>query len=178
MQIFLTIISGVSVFVIGQIILKVCIDPIQEQRRVIGRIINATLFYSHDPDDILKAHEEVSKITSDLLAASALIPFYSFFEGLNQVFRRDIVLPRDTANRVIFEMRGWSGMTDAEGSKESIRRIKALLKLTFGLPKDQTAVEKMEAENERIYEQWQKGSSVKVRDVSDGVTSFWGQETG
>ena len=38
--VFLTILSGVSVYVIGQIVLKFVVDPLHAQRETIGRVID------------------------------------------------------------------------------------------------------------------------------------------
>jgi hypothetical protein len=46
MQIFLTIFSGVLVFVIGQIFLKLVIDPVHQFKRIISDISLALIQYA------------------------------------------------------------------------------------------------------------------------------------
>lgn len=84
MSIFLTIFSGVFVFVLGQIILKLLIDPVQGYKTTVGDIsialINHANVYSNP--GVLKqqrmdgASEELRLLASKLSAYVVLIPFY------------------------------------------------------------------------------------------------------
>lgn len=47
LKIVLTAVSGVVIFVIGQIIQKWFIEPIQEQRKIVGEIVYALAFYAN-----------------------------------------------------------------------------------------------------------------------------------
>lgn len=40
-ELFYTVVAAVTILVIGQIIIKFIIDPIQEQKKVVGEIIDA-----------------------------------------------------------------------------------------------------------------------------------------
>ena len=69
-SIFWTVLSGVLVFVLGQILLKVVIEPIQELRKLKGEIVSIISYYSNmhgpilvydewkniDPEDLKKHH--------------------------------------------------------------------------------------------------------------------------
>lgn len=84
MEFSLTIISAVMIFVLGQISLKLIIEPIQELKKEISEILNAMVFYADrisNPNDVI---DEVSKIlrkhASNLEAKSSIIPFYRIFE--------------------------------------------------------------------------------------------------
>ena len=84
MEFSLTIISAVMIFVLGQISLKLIIEPIQELKKEISEILNAMVFYADrisNPNDFI---DEVSKIlrkhASNLEAKSSIIPFYRIFE--------------------------------------------------------------------------------------------------
>ena len=46
-QVFWTVLSGVSVFVIGQLIVKLAIEPIHEYRKLCGEIADALIFYAN-----------------------------------------------------------------------------------------------------------------------------------
>lgn len=90
-----TIISAVLIFVLGQIILKLIIEPIQELKKEISEVLNAMVFYadkiSNPNSNNQEIVDEVGKIlrkhASNLEAKSSIIPFYGIFE----IFR---VLPK------------------------------------------------------------------------------------
>lgn len=88
MEFFTTIISAVMIFVLGQIGLKLIIEPIQELKKEISEILNAMVFYadrvSNPNSNSQEVIDEVSKIlrkhASNLEAKSSIIPFYRIFE--------------------------------------------------------------------------------------------------
>lgn len=82
--VFTTVLSGVSVFVLGQIVLKWMIDPIQELRTVISDV---RFFMMHDHTIIHTSHvfdksevrvvdQNLTRLGAGLLAKQQLIPFY------------------------------------------------------------------------------------------------------
>lgn len=88
MEFSLTIISSVMIFVLGQIGLKLIIEPIQKLKKEISEVLNATVFYadriSNPNSNSQDVVDEVSKIlrkhASNLEAKSSIIPFYRIFE--------------------------------------------------------------------------------------------------
>jgi hypothetical protein len=66
-----TTLGGTVVFVIGQIIQRLFIEPIQEQRKLIGEIIHALTFHANLTDyhvhfrDTLKIYDEAIKKTDE-----------------------------------------------------------------------------------------------------------------
>ncbi|NGZ19171.1 hypothetical protein G6Z94_17910 [Vibrio aestuarianus] len=87
-QVFVTVLSGVSVFVIGQIVLKLFIEPIISLKSTFGEI--SGLFLREQPDIIgaranEEIREEIFRFSSLLLAKKSAVPFYPvvrFFFGL------------------------------------------------------------------------------------------------
>jgi hypothetical protein len=87
MQVFLTVFSGVLVFVIGQIFIKLVIDPVHQFKRIISDISLALIQYAnvwHSPDlpyeedkELLEATGEFRKLASLLNASRYLIPIYN-----------------------------------------------------------------------------------------------------
>lgn len=81
---FLTIISGVIIFILGQLALKLLIEPIQEFRKTVADIAHALIEYANiyaNPGVVgneleNKASEELRKLSSRLNAQMYLIPFY------------------------------------------------------------------------------------------------------
>lgn len=82
-----TIIAGVFVFVFSQYFLKLILEPKIELRKIIMKISHTLLFYRAyvligDTND-KQLHEEISKLSANLLSAVHLIPFYPFFKFLS-----------------------------------------------------------------------------------------------
>lgn len=86
MEIYKTIIVGVSIFVIGQIVVKLFIDPVQEFRRSIAKVRLEIVRTSHilhntdihDRDKIDKVFNDYRSLSGELLAGLEVIPAYSF----------------------------------------------------------------------------------------------------
>jgi hypothetical protein len=58
----LTVFAGFVVFVLGQIVQRFVLEPIQEQRRVIGEIAHALLFYANvHYEDSVEEYEKMSE---------------------------------------------------------------------------------------------------------------------
>lgn len=81
----LTVVVGVTVFVVTQGLAKLAIEPSLELRRVVGRIAHALVFYANvhanvgalpdgSADSVQKVYRELA---SDLKAAAASIPHWA-----------------------------------------------------------------------------------------------------
>lgn len=96
--VFYIILAGVIIYVAGQIIVKIVIDPVQELKRVIADIAFKLIYYSHvyriapsadqdasgeeqkrsvDPEKLEQAADEYRKLGSMLNAGYRLVPFYA-----------------------------------------------------------------------------------------------------
>ena len=96
--VFYIIIAGVIIYVAGEIIVKIVIDPVQEFKRVIADIAFKLFHYSHvyriapsrdvdasgaeaqksiDPEKLEQAADEYRKLASMLNAGYRLVPFYA-----------------------------------------------------------------------------------------------------
>jgi hypothetical protein len=96
--VFYIIIAGVIIYVAGEIIVKIVIDPVQELKRVISDIAFKLIHYSHvykiapsgeegafgagekrsvDPEKLEQAADEYRKLASMLNAGYRLVPFYA-----------------------------------------------------------------------------------------------------
>ena len=95
--VFYIILAGVIIYVAGQIIVKIVIDPVQELKRVIAEIAFKLIYYSHvyrvtssedeeaseekaqksvDSEKLEQAADEYRKLASMLNAGYRLVPFY------------------------------------------------------------------------------------------------------
>ena len=84
MDVFVTVISGVLIFVSSQILLKMIIDPVHMLKKHIGKIAHnmdhLAPYYSNPgtlEDDVLKeVKEKIRMLASDLSEAFYLVPYY------------------------------------------------------------------------------------------------------
>jgi hypothetical protein len=81
----LTTLLGLLVFVAGQIALKLVIEPIQEQRRVIGRTAHALNYYyfnhsagTHPQKTLEEGSDRLRDLASELMVSVSAIPLYEF----------------------------------------------------------------------------------------------------
>ena len=96
----LTVLTGTTLFVIGQIVSKFLIEPILEQRRVIGEIAYSLIFYARDytspglgkRDRMDEASEVLRQHASQLRARTHAIPWYGFWALLRRVRKYEDVL--------------------------------------------------------------------------------------
>ena len=118
--VFYIILAGVIIYVLGEIIVKIVIDPVQELKRVIAEIAFKLIHYSHvfrlasseepsgeaagqtiDQEKLEQAADEYRKLASMLNAGYRLVPFYSISKLL-------FFLPKETdiidARNALLEM--------------------------------------------------------------------------
>ncbi len=99
-DVFGVVITGVSVFVFGQIIVKFLVEPVLRQRRVIGRIAFSLVYYACDFGNpgigtrkrLDEASVELRRLASDLRAETQGIPFYGFWSQMRLVRGESAVL--------------------------------------------------------------------------------------
>jgi hypothetical protein len=92
MTVFLTVLSGVLVFVLGQLLLKLVIEPVNEMRKTIGAISHALIEHAgfiHNPGvmdevEIDKAATELRRLSSQLQSHMYLVPY---FDRTVRIFR-------------------------------------------------------------------------------------------
>jgi hypothetical protein len=94
-EVTVTVLSGVLVLVLGQVLQKFFLEPILEQKRLIGEIAFALTYYanispSREQEEIIKAHTELRTLASKLRSTMWTIPLYvplSFFRILHRKWR-------------------------------------------------------------------------------------------
>lgn len=136
MTMFLTIITGVFVFILGQIVLKLFVEPWQKQRECIANISNHILMYSpmysspgiSDKELISEVSLKTRQLASELLASCSRMPFYK------KLTKTKLVLDLETVSKVQKDLIGLSNSMheDKFGSNNKrIIEIKQLLKIDF-----------------------------------------------
>ena len=91
MQVFWTIFAGVCVYVLGQIVVKFVIDPIQDFYKLAGEIGHSLILYANvysntrlcDDATLREAHDTFRKQSCELFAKMHMIPLYSLWSRLN-----------------------------------------------------------------------------------------------
>lgn len=107
MTVFLTIFSGVVTFVLGQLILKLLIYPVQEFKKTIADIALALIEYANiytnpgvaNVEVAKRASDELRKLSSRLNAQMYLIPSYNSAAKLFRLPSREKVV--DSAKNLI-----------------------------------------------------------------------------
>lgn len=98
LKIALTALAGVIVFVLGQVVQKWFIEPIQEQRKTIGEIANALIFYANVDEQITSREKideaiiNIRKLSSSLHQSLVLIPCYRLLASLRLVPSEERIL--------------------------------------------------------------------------------------
>lgn len=91
----LTIIGGVVVYTLSQIMSKFLIDPIHEQKRVIGEIADALIYYANiyaNPgigprEELDKASDKLRQLSTLLQSKTHMITWYRLFQKIKVVHK-------------------------------------------------------------------------------------------
>ena len=155
MQIFLTILAGVGTFVLGQIVMKLFIDPVQSFKSTIAEISNALILYANvyanprpaSDESQSKMSQEMRMLSSKLQANMYLIPSYKYTSILFRLPSIDKVV--SASGNLIFLHNGHSeGPLHAQGTLNCYAAQRAKLALGIFIPEDQLL--KPEREKELI----------------------------
>lgn len=131
LKITLTAVVGIAVFVVGQIIQKWFIEPIQEQRKTFGEIVHALVFYANVDIDLTpkeridEAQKQFRSLSSSLRKSLALIPCYRLLAFLRIVPSQVNILSASS------ELIGISNRIRKDGTHEAGNDIIRLLGLKY-----------------------------------------------
>jgi hypothetical protein len=121
----LTAVFGVAVFVAGQTVQRFVLEPVQEQRKILGEIAHAVLMYGNvdhvadirarnlpvswsvEPEQVVR---DVRGLAARLQATLYLIPAYQFLAFLH------IVPPKRQILEAIKGLTGWSNSIYSGGA--------------------------------------------------------------
>jgi hypothetical protein len=93
-----TIVPATLIFVIGQILTRFVLEPIQDQARTVGRIAFSLLAYAdlspetHKTDRLEEASRALRELAAQLRASRRVIPGYNFFAFARCVISRSVLL--------------------------------------------------------------------------------------
>jgi hypothetical protein len=83
--VFLTVLSGFITYVLGQLAVKLLIEPVQEMKKTIGQVAHALIEHANvfsNPgegamEDMRQTSQQIRKLSSQLQAQLYLVPSYS-----------------------------------------------------------------------------------------------------
>lgn len=112
--ILVTALLAVLVFVVGQAVLRFVLEPVQEQRRLIGEVAHALLFYGNrgpygfTPEELDETRDHLRGLAGRLRASLFNIPSYDALARLGWVPKRADVIEAST------QLVGWSNSLKRE----------------------------------------------------------------
>ena len=98
-----TILPATLVFVLGQIVMRFVLEPIQEQARTVGRIAFCLLAYAdlspdkHKIDRLDEASRALRELAAQLRASRRVVPLYPLFDFLRCVISKPVLLESSAA---------------------------------------------------------------------------------
>lgn len=139
-QVFWTVLSGVTVYVAGQIFVKFVIEPIQEFRKLTGEIGHSLIYYANvysntrfcDDAKLHEAHNLFRRLSCELFAKTHVIPLYGVWVTLRLLpSRADII---KAGSNLIGLANGVFDKTDTacERNEERRKALEHQLKLQTG----------------------------------------------
>jgi hypothetical protein len=122
-----TAVVAVLVFVAGQVLQRFVLEPIQEQRRLIGEVAHALLFYAnrgpmgvklgtYTVEDLHEASRHLRDLAGRLRSSLFFVPYYDTMARLGWVPARGNVLEAAAA------LTGWSNGVLSESSDNRTRQ--------------------------------------------------------
>jgi len=138
--VFATAISAVLVFVAGQIVQRFVIEPVQEQKRLIGEIAHVLLFYANrgpegvemgtfTAEHIHEASHHLRNLAGRLRSSLFYVPFYDALALLGRVPKKYDVL--EAAKLLV----GWSNGILNKGSGPDNIRQRRIIAEKLGITK-------------------------------------------
>ncbi|MBA3490807.1 MAG: hypothetical protein H0T55_01850 [Rubrobacteraceae bacterium] len=136
----ITALLAVLAFVVGQALLRFVVEPIQEQRRLIGEVSNALLFYANvyhlelfkQPDErqreqLDEARTTLRGLAGRLQASLWTVPAYDTLARIGWVRKKEDIL---TASR---ELVGWSNSLYGGRTSEQRDRRRTIIAEVLGI---------------------------------------------
>ena len=135
MSIFITIFAGVMVFVLGQFILKLVLEPIQELKKTLALVQEDMVFYANkltNPKSVnIEQEEEIRnrlrRYASSLIGTISIIPYYAWWSKMQLVPEKSIILEVKSNLVGLSNSIGPKENVSPKDNYEEIEKIKELL---------------------------------------------------
>jgi len=130
-----TVIGGVTVFTVGQVLTRFLIEPIHEQRKVIGAIADSLLYYAHYLSDSINrpitevgdAPDKFRRFAAELMAKTVAIPGYRIWGWLRIIRPFTQVI---AARGALFGLSNNLHRANWQGKIELARQVAGALKIS------------------------------------------------
>ena len=141
MEIFLTILAGAGTFVLGQIIIKLIIEPVQVLKGTIAEVADKLIFFANIYGNPRSIHDEkqaamsseIRILTSKLQAGIYLIPAYNITARIFSLPKKDQVVE---ASEHLFSIHnGHDGALENQGILNCYSAQNARIALGIHIPK-------------------------------------------
>ena len=137
MQMLLTILGAIAILVLGQLIIKFIMEPIQEHRKLRGRILSDLIFYANvynnpgwNPEQrAAEASATLRRHAADLISASFIIPFYRAWAAPWICVKRENIKLAHKDLIFLSNSTGSSGKSD--WNKDAQKRIEKALSIDW-----------------------------------------------
>jgi len=130
-----TVIAGVIVFMAGQVLTKFLIEPIYEQRKIVGLIADSLIYYAHYLADsferpvkeVGEAPDKFRRFASELMAKTVAVPGYHLWGWLRVIRPFKEVIK---ARRGLFGLSNTLHKADSDRKIALAREVASALKIT------------------------------------------------
>lgn len=122
MTAIITALLAVVVFVVTQSFLKLLLEPIQEQKKLIGEVAHALLFYANvgpvgfSTEEREEVRMALRGLAGQLRASLFYVPFYNTLAWMRRIPQKEDVLAAAD------ELVGWSNSLNDERTDKTRRR--------------------------------------------------------
>jgi hypothetical protein len=132
----LTALGAVLVFVIGQLLAKLVIEPVQDLKKVLGEIQHALIYHAQaalTPVGDRPAEDEAAKafrkLACDLRSKVGAIPFYAFWANISRGFLPKLLASLEASRNLIGLSNSVYDVNRYERNPNRIAKIHRLLGL-------------------------------------------------
>lgn len=136
-QVFYTVLSGTLVFILGQILQRFVLEPIQKYKSTVGRIDNKLKFYANiltntifgqDKNMMVEITDTMRNLSCDIESDYKQIPFSAFFSKIRVVeSKKDVT--RVAQGLIFLSNAGGRRDSGIERCDEEIDEVRKLLRI-------------------------------------------------
>jgi len=127
---------GLIAFVLGQFAIKLVVEPIQEQKRVVGNVAHALIYYRNvgsskptgpEPERVAEARRTYRDLAARLRTNLRVVPFYEVFARLQ------FVLPREQVRQASTALIGLANTVQKGAAADDVNRYRWTVEKSLGI---------------------------------------------
>ena len=141
--VFVTVISGVLTYVVGQLVLKLAIEPVQETRKTVEQISHSLIEYANvianpgvpSEEAIRETSRHLRKLSSQLQSHLYLVPAYAFTARVFSLPSRENLL---LASKALIGLSNSLNRATDRAYEQNAARVESICdSLSIYLPEDE-----------------------------------------